>query len=156
MGIEIERKFRVLGRPWQPLAGVRMSQGYLSRDPARTVRIRCAGERAFLTVKGASQGAARAEFEYEIPFADGEQLLTLCEGPILEKVRYELIHAGLTWEIDEFLGDNAGLVMAELELEAEDQLFSPPPWLGREVTGDARYYNSQLSIHPYRAWPEGA
>lgn len=156
MAIEIERKFLVLGRPWHSEAGVHFSQGYLCRDPARTVRVRRAGERAFLTIKGSSRGASRAEFEYEIPLADAEQLLGLCEGPLVEKVRHEILHAGLTWEVDEFLGDNAGLVLAEIELESEDQPFERPVWLGREVTSDARYFNSQLSARPYRSWSEPA
>lgn len=154
MGIEIERKFLVTGDGWrQPAsAQTRFSQGYLSRDPARTVRVRVAGDAAFLTVKGATRGATRAEFEYPIPPADALQLLALCDGPVVEKVRHLCPHAGMTWEVDEFLGANAGLVVAEIELQSEGQAFDRPPWLGEEVTGDARYVNANLAVRPFKSW----
>lgn len=152
MGIEIERKFLVVGSDWKPEAGVRMCQGYLNRDKARTVRVRVAGDAAFLTVKGISRGATRAEFEYAIPLADAQQLLALCDGPLIEKTRYVIPYQGTTWEVDEFLGDNAGLVVAEVELQSEDQPFARPPWLGAEVTQDARYFNSSLASVPYCQW----
>jgi adenylate cyclase len=149
MAIEIERKFLVQGEPWRNGSGVRFSQGYLNRDKDRTVRVRVAGNKAFLTIKGVTRGASRAEFEYEIPVADAQQLLKLSDGPIIQKNRYVVVHEGSNWEVDEFLGDNAGLVLAEIELKSEDEAFSRPPWLGAEVTHDRRYYNSSLSSHPY-------
>jgi adenylate cyclase len=149
---EIERKFLVTGTAWRSAAGTLYRQGYLNRDKARTVRVRVAGEQAFLTIKGVTTGATRAEFEYPIPVADAEQLLALCDGPLIEKVRHIVQVDGTCWEVDEFLGDNAGLVVAEVELQAEDQPFARPPWLGAEVTHDARYYNSNLATHPYRHW----
>ena len=154
MAIEIERKFLVAGSAWRLAAGVRLSQGYLNRDKERTVRVRLAGEQAFLTIKGLTRGASRAEFEYEIPAADGEQLLKMCEGPVIEKIRRVLVHDGATWEVDEFLGDNAGLVVAEIELQSEDQVFSRPEWLGEEVTHESRYFNSSLASHPFSTWQE--
>ena len=154
MGLEIERKFLVQGQAWrQPAESqTRFSQGYLSRDPARTVRVRLAGERAFLTIKGATVGATRAEFEYEIPPADAAQLLALCDGPVVDKIRHVLWVGGLCWEVDEFLGANAGLVVAEIVLQSEDQAFERPAWLGAEVTGDARYVNANLAVRPYGSW----
>ena len=152
MATEIERKFLVDGTGWRQGSGVRLSQGYLNRDKHRTVRIRIAGDSAFLTVKSAPQGATRAEFEYEIPVADAQQMLRFSDGPIIEKIRHKIVHDGFTWDVDEFLGDNAGLVMAEIELLSEDQPFSRPLWLGREVTHDSRFYNSNLAAHPYSQW----
>jgi len=154
MGIEIERKFLVTGDGWRqpPERQTRFSQGYLSRDPARTVRVRLAGERAFLTIKGSTQGATRAEFEYEIPPADARQLLAMSDGPVVDKVRHLCAHEGMTWEVDEFLGANAGLVVAEIELQSEGQAFARPAWLGEEVTGDARYVNANLAVTPFSAW----
>lgn len=152
MATEIERKFLVNGVPWGSDTGVRFSQGYLNRDKERTVRVRIAGDKAFLTVKAVTRGATRAEFEYGIPLPDAEQLLKLSDGPIIQKNRYVLVHDGHTWEVDEFLGDNAGLVLAEIELTSEEQSFGRPPWLGTEVTQDLRYYNSSLAGHPYLEW----
>ena len=154
MATEIERKFLVEGTSWRQSTGVRLTQGYLNRDKRRTVRVRIAGSQAFLTVKGVSQGATRAEFEYEIPVDDAEQMLKLSDGPVVEKHRHVIVHDGFEWEVDEFLGDNAGLVVAEIELTSEDQTFSRPAWLGREVTHDSRYYNSSLAAHPYKQWRE--
>ena len=154
MGVEIERKFLVKGKPWGTGQGVYYRQGYLSADPARTVRVRIAADQGFLTIKGASYGAARAEFEYPIPLADAEQLLEqLCPKPQIEKVRYRIEHAGLSWEVDEFFGGNLGLVLAEIELEHEDQEVALPPWVDREVTGDSRFYNACLAEHPVSRWP---
>jgi len=155
MGIEIERKFLVVGDAWRVGEGVPYAQGYLNRDVQRTVRVRIAGDRAFLTVKGASKGATRAEFEYPIPMQDAEQLLQMSDGPVVRKVRRIVEHEGSHFEVDEFLGDNAGLVVAELELESEDQVFAKPDWLGREVTDDPRYFNSSLAGHPYKQWGSG-
>jgi CYTH domain-containing protein len=154
MATEIERKFLVRDTQWRQGAGVKFSQGYLNRDLERTVRVRIAGEKAHLTIKGVTRGASRAEFEYEIPVADAEQLLRLSDGPIIEKNRHIVVHNGSKWEVDEFLGDNAGLVVAEIELTSPDQPFSRPPWLGIEVTDDARYYNSNLASHPYSTWKD--
>ncbi|MFG6466706.1 CYTH domain-containing protein [Roseateles sp. BYS87W] len=154
MGIEIERKFLVADSGWREAVtqSTRFSQGYLSRDPARTVRVRVAGDAAFLTIKGRTQGASRAEFEYAVPVADAQALLALCDGPVVEKLRHLCLHAGMTWEVDEFLGANAGLVVAELELQSEDQAFERPAWVGQEVTGDGRYVNANLAVHPFSTW----
>jgi adenylate cyclase len=154
MAVEIERKFLLADDSWRDGArGILYRQGYLSLDPARTVRVRIAGDQGILTIKGASTGAARAEFEYPIPLVDARLLLdVLCHQPQIEKVRYRVDHAGLTWEIDEFLGANAGLVLAEVELGHPDQPVELPPWVGREVTGDRRYYNAWLSQHPFTGW----
>ncbi|MDC8773675.1 CYTH domain-containing protein [Roseateles albus] len=153
MGIEIERKFLVIGEAWKLHdAGEYISQGYLNRDPARTVRVRIKGEQAWLTVKGQSIGASRAEFEYEVPLRDAEQMLALCDGPRVEKIRRQVPFGGMNWELDEFLGDNAGLVVAEIELSSPDQQFDLPPWLGQEVTEETRYFNSQLATHPFSSW----
>ena len=152
MAVEIERKYLVMGQPWLQVPGVVYRQGYLNRDKTRTVRVRVAGEAAFLTIKGVNVGATRAEFEYPIPLADAEALLSLCDGPLIEKTRYLLDHAGTRWELDVFAGDNAGLVVAEVELASEDQAFARPDWLGVEVTQDARYFNSNLAVHPYCRW----
>ena len=155
MGIEIERKFLVASDAWRQQArtATRFSQGYLSRDPARTVRVRIAGPQAFLTIKGATTGASRAEFEYPVPVEDAQQLLALSDGPVVEKVRHLCVVEGMTWEVDEFLGANAGLVVAEIELTSEDQAFVQPAWLGAEVTGDARYVNANLAVRPFTTWP---
>ena len=153
MGTEIERKFLVSGDGWQQGPAVMYRQGYLSTDKERTVRVRYGGERAFLTVKGENTGATRLEFEYEIPRRDAEEMLDqLCERPLIEKRRYRVQLGGLTWEIDEFLRENEGLVLAEVELEDEGQVVEPPPWVGPEVTGDPRYFNANLVRRPYRTW----
>ena len=152
MPVEIERKFLVRGNDWRTDQGVRIIQGYLNRDEERTVRVRMAGERAFLTIKGVNTGAMRAEFEYEIPVADAEQLLKICVGALIEKTRHTVVYAGMTWEIDEFHGANEGLIVAEVELEDPEQTFAKPAWLGPEVTADARYFNSSLAVRPYSSW----
>ena len=152
MGIEIERKFLVVGDAWRAAPAVFYSQGYLNRDKARTVRVRIAGEEAFLTIKGASVGASRAEFEYPIPVWDARELLAMCEQPLIEKNRRKILHDGFVWEVDEFLGENRGLVVAEIELPAEDAVFTQPDWVGEEVTSDARYFNSNLSATPFSRW----
>ncbi len=152
MGIEIERKFLVNGDAWRNAPATTIRQGYLNRDKERTVRVRIAGDRAFLTIKGLSKGAARAEFEYPVPLEDARQMLAICEPPLIEKRRHVVEYRGSRWEVDEFLGANAGLVVAEIELIASDQPFAPPDWLGVEVTDDHRYYNSSLSLHPFNEW----
>jgi adenylate cyclase len=154
MGVEIERKFLVLGDQWKALGqGVLLRQGYLSSAPERVVRVRIEGESAMLTIKGRTSGATRSEWEYPIPVADAQAFLdTLCERPIIEKRRYRIPHEGMLWEVDEFLGENAGLVVAEIELTAEGQAFARPDWVGEEVTHDARYFNANLLRHPYSKW----
>jgi len=153
MGTEIERKFLVRDPTiLSGSTGTRYQQGYLSTDPARTVRVRRAGEHAFLTIKGESHGAARAEFEYAIPPADVDALLALCPGPIIEKTRHRIDHAGRTWEVDVFDGDNAGLIVAEVEIPDVDATVEVPDWAGEEVTTDPRYYNANLSAHPFSTW----
>ena len=153
MGIEIERKFLVVGDAWKTNNAVRYSQGYLNSHHARTVRVRIGGHKAFLTVKGPSQGATRAEFEYPIALDDAEQIMELCET-VVEKYRHLVHHAGMVWEVDEFQGNNLGLVVAEIELKSEDQQFELPDWVGREVTDDPRYFNSRLAQTPWTTWPE--
>jgi adenylate cyclase len=152
MAIEIERKFLILGDAWRSAPAVYFCQGYLNRSKERTVRVRVAGELGCLTIKGATTGASRTEFEYDIPLADAKQMLTLCDGPLIEKYRRKISYKGMVWEVDEFLGDNQGLVVAEIELESEAQIFEKPDWIGAEVTQDARYYNSNLSVSPFSQW----
>jgi adenylate cyclase len=153
MGIEIERKFHVKSDDWRQLGEpVHYLQGYLVADTERTVRIRIAGEHAFITIKGPTDGISRKEFEYEIAVADATEMLHLCSLPVVEKYRTKAIWKGKTWEIDEFKGENEGLIMAEIELYSPDEIFENPPWIGEEVTGDMRYFNSWLSRNPYRSW----
>lgn len=154
MAVEIERKFLVSGEGWRKQGpGIAYRQGYLSTAPERNVRVRLGHGKGYLTIKGASVGAARVEYEYEIPSRDAEEMLdNLCERPLIEKTRYRVEHAGLVWEIDEFSGDNAGLIIAEIELDSEDQQLLLPDWVGAEVTGDPRYYNASLIASPYTSW----
>lgn len=154
MPLEIERKFLVTGHAWRSDDAVLYRQGYLNRDKQRTVRVRIAGDRAFLTIKGVSSGATRVEFEYEIPVSEAAQLLTLCDGPLIEKTRHRVTVGPHVWEVDEFHGDNDGLVVAEIELGSEDEAFARPEWVSVEVTEDARYYNSNLAVRPFRTWSE--
>lgn len=154
MGVEIERKFLLAGEGWRALGQpVLLRQGYLSSDPERVVRVRVEGEHAWLTIKGRSSGATRGEWEYPIPPAEANELLErLCQQPIVEKYRRRIEFAGNVWEVDEFIGVNQGLVLAEIELQAEDQAFDKPDWIGVEVTDDKRYYNSNLVRQPYASW----
>jgi len=154
MAQEIERKFLVKNDSYKSLGkGEYLHQGFLSTDKERVVRIRIKGEKAWLTVKGINIGATRAEYEYEIPKDDAEYMLDhLCLQPTIEKHRYLVEHAGFTWEVDEFHGENQGLVVAEIELPSEDTPFDLPAWVGEEVTGVARYYNANLVQRPYRLW----
>jgi CYTH domain-containing protein len=154
MSKEIERKFLVKGDAWRALdKGTTYRQGYLNSAKERTVRVRTAEDKAFLTIKGLTLGATRAEYEYAIPFDEGKAMLdALAEKPLIEKKRYKIPAGDLTWEIDEFLGDNAGLIVAEVELKSEDQAFERPAWLGDEVTGDTRYYNANLIKKPFTRW----
>lgn len=151
MGIEIERKFLVSG-DFKTGTPKLYRQGYLSRVPERTVRIRVVDQHAWITIKSLTDAASRQEFEYPIPVSDGIELLALCDGPLIEKYRWLVEYKGMLWEVDEFLGDNAGLVVAEIELEAADQEFALPPWIAEEVTSDYRYHNSRLAEHPYSTW----
>lgn len=152
MGIEIERKFLVTNEDWKTGTPTLYRQGYLNRDKHRTVRIRIAGDEALITVKGLTVGMRRAEYEYSIPVSDAKAMLELCEGPLIEKKRWVIQFGKISWEIDEFLGDNLGLVIAEIELDDESQNFELPSWAGKEVTNDERYYNSNLSITPFKNW----
>ena len=156
MAVEIERKFMVQGESWrQGATGTFYRQGYLHHDPESTVRIRVAGEKALITIKGASVGASRLEFEYSIPKEDAEAMLSiLCKKPIIEKIRYKVSVNGMEWDVDEFLGENTGLVIAEIELESEKENFTKPIWTGMEVTGQKRYYNANLLSRPYKDWTE--
>lgn len=154
MGVEIERKFLLAGDGWRDQGvATLMRQGYLVADATRTVRVRIEGERAVITVKGKTEGARRGEWEYPIPVADAAELLDgLCEQPLVEKIRHRIALDGHVWEVDEFLGLNAGLLVAEIELDSEDEAFNKPDWIAQEVTGDVRYYNSSLIRQPYSAW----
>ncbi len=154
MGFEIERKFLLKGEQWRRFGkGVHYRQGYLSRAKERIVRVRSFNKKGFLTIKGVTIGATRVEYEYEIPIHECNAMLdNLVEKPIIEKIRYKVDYKGFTWEIDEFLGENQGLIVAEVELESEDQSVEIPEWIGREVTQDPRYFNSNLIDHPYTKW----
>jgi CYTH domain-containing protein len=154
MGTEIERKFLVTENSWRSLAaGVKYRQGYLNSAKERTVRVRTIDDKGFLTIKGITTGASRAEYEYEIPVGDADALLDdLCEKPLIEKNRYKIDFEGFVWEVDEFFGENQGLIVAEVELEGEDQAFEKPGWIGEEVTGDPKYFNSNLINNPYLKW----
>lgn len=154
MATEIERKYLVVGDAWRALgSGTTYRQGYLSTVKERTVRVRVVGDRGTLTIKGLTVGATRTEYEYDIPVDDANHMLDdLCEQPVIDKTRFIVEYAGLTWEIDEFAGANAGLIVAEVELDSEDQAIELPDWIGEEVSHDARYFNANLIAHPYTAW----
>jgi CYTH domain-containing protein len=153
MGTEIERKFLVKQGAWRDASATRYRQGYLSTVKERTVRVRTISDKAYLTIKGITVGASRTEFEYEIPIVDAEEMLdNLCEKPLIEKNRYMVEVGALTWEVDEFFGENEGLIIAEIELQSEDQPFDKPDWVTEEVTADPRYYNANLINHPYNRW----
>ncbi|MDJ0708095.1 MAG: CYTH domain-containing protein [Leptolyngbyaceae cyanobacterium MO_188.B28] len=153
MGQEIERKYLVEGDEWRSLAvGQLYRQGYLPTEEC-TVRVRVIGKKGFLTIKGPSTGISRSEFEYEIPTQDALDMMdSLCVGPLIEKMRYRIERNGLIWEVDEFMGENEGLIMAEVELEEEDQVIDLPDWIGEEVSGDPRYFNSSLAKFPFTHW----
>ena len=154
MAVEIERKYLVDVSIWRPAgAGVAMRQGYLSSTPERVVRVRLDGERAQLTIKGVTRGISRLELEYDIPVADAHRMLDeLCERPLIEKTRHREVHGGKRWDIDVFAGDNAGLVLAEIELASEDERVELPAWATTEVSHDARYYNVNLAKQPFTSW----
>ena len=153
MGKEIERKFLVTDPGYREGSlGILHRQGYLSTAKERTVRVRTVEDKGFLTIKGLTRGISRAEFEYEIPLHDAEEMLGFCEGSIVEKMRYRVMHDDLIWEVDEFLGENRGLIVAEVELESEDQEIRRQSWVGEEVSADPRYINSNLARNPYKSW----
>ncbi|BAZ00580.1 adenylate cyclase [Tolypothrix tenuis PCC 7101] len=154
MAAEIERKFLVQGDSWRNLAeGSLYIQGYISTKKEATVRVRIAGNQAYLTIKGATIQYSRSEFEYPIPLEDAREMLnTLCEKPLIEKTRYKIAYGNLIWEIDEFDGVNKGLILAEVELSHEQQQFELPLWIGEEVSHVPKYFNSNLAQHPFSQW----
>jgi len=155
MGTETERKFLVDHEKWRTLKkpkGVRYRQGYLADDKELTLRIRIAGKQGFITIKGESTGISRSEFEYKIPAKDATQLLSGFALSELKKTRYRIRYSGKLWEVDEFADKNEGLIMAEIELENEDEPFEKPDWITQEVSDDKRYYNSYLAKHPFKSW----
>lgn len=155
MALEIERKFLLASDDWRSLARSRqlMRQGYLTGGSRCSIRARISADDAWINLKAKRSGMTRLEFEYPIPVADADEILReLCEGPLVEKYRHEVLVGSHRWEIDEFIGDNDGLIVAEIELGSEQEDFARPVWLGREVTDDERYYNFNLVKHPYREW----
>lgn len=156
MAVEIERKFLVRNSTYRAAANAseHIVQGYLQSAAERTVRVRVKGDKGYLTIKGigTAGGTSRFEWEQAIPLVDAEALLQLCEPGIIDKIRYRISAGPHTWEVDEFAGENAGLIVAEIELTEVDQAFDKPDWLGDEVTGDKRYYNSALKQHPFSTW----
>lgn len=159
MALEVERKFLLGSDAWrrEVQRSVRLRQGYLNHEKDCSIRVRTSGEQAWLNIKSVTIGAQRQEFEYEIPWADACLMLdTLSRKPLIEKVRHIVQVGGHTWEIDEFEGENAGLTVAEIELEHPDEPFERPSWLGQEVTEDVRYYNTSLAQHPFKAWESQA
>jgi CYTH domain-containing protein len=155
MGLEIEHKYLVRKDLWyaiQKPEGVSIRQGYLYTDSNKTIRIRIAGEDAFITIKGPSNNATRVEFEYPIPIIDAEELMRLCTLPLIDKIRYHVEFAGKRWDVDEFFGENEGLIMAEIELIFAEEKYEMPAWVGNDVTQDPRYYNSYLAAHSFSTW----
>lgn len=158
MGVEIERKYLVKGTDWQRgVEGQFYQQGYLSSHPDRTVRVRTVANQGYLTIKGKASGASRREYEYSIPYQDATEMLNqVCEQPIIEKFRYRIVYQGLLWEVDEFQGENLGLIVAEVELTGENQAVPLPPWVDREVTTEERYYNANLFKRPFSQWNQSS
>jgi adenylate cyclase len=156
MAIEIERKFLVKGDTWRSLGtGQVYRQGYITTVNSTTVRIRIVGDRGYLTIKGKTDGIARSEFEYLIPVEDAQSMLdTLCDRPLIEKIRYKIQLGNLLWEVDEFLGENQGLIMAEVELDDANKTIELPDWIAKEVSSDRKYYNSNLAKYPYQQWKD--
>jgi CYTH domain-containing protein len=155
MGLEIERKFLVKEDIWDSFPkgkGEFYKQGYISTEPSKTIRVRLTETNAFLTIKGLSQGYSRMEFEYSIPQADAKQLLENFCSNIISKIRYKVLYQNHVWEVDVFLEDNTGLIIAEIELQSENEFFELPPWINEEVTTDERYYNSYLSQNSFKNW----
>ena len=157
MATEIERKFLVISESWrsQVQRSEQFRQGYLSNNPNASVRVRIADEQATLNIKGMTIGVARPEFEYAIPLTDAHELLNqLCSPPLIEKTRHYVDYLGKIWEVDEFHGDNQGLIVAEVELNAVDEVFALPDWAGKDVSHEPRYYNVLLTQYPYRQWSD--
>lgn len=155
MATEIERKFLLVNEDWRAFVSksINYRQGYLNSDAHSSVRIRVSNDSAKINIKSATIGAQRQEYEYDIPANDAHELLnTLCHKPLVEKTRHIVVIKQHTWEIDEFAGENQGLIVAEIELQATDEVFEKPDWVGDEVTEDVRYYNNQLAKHPYTRW----
>ncbi len=154
MGTEIEKKFLITNNDWRDLgSGESYCQGYLNSEKGRTVRVRTINDRGILTIKGPNVGGTRLEYEYDIPIDEAREILReLCHKPLIEKIRYKIPFEGFIWEVDEFLGENEGLIFAEIEFSYEGQKFTKPPWIGKEVTGDNRYYNANLVSNPYSNW----
>lgn len=150
---EIERKFLIDTKLWKPsVNGIKISQGYLSIDSEKVIRVRIADEKGYLTIKGKATGIVRTELEYEIPKSDAEELLKMCNGFVVEKIRFKEKFLNMIWEVDVFEGINKGLFLAEIELENENQEFDLPDWVGEEVTYNYHYYNSWLSKQPFSKW----
>jgi len=155
MGLEIERKFLVDHEKWKKhkkREGTHYRQGYLLDQANSTIRVRSAGKKGFITIKGSTSGISRKEFEYSIPVKEAIELIDGFAKSEVEKIRYRIRYKGKLWEVDEFLGDNDGLIMAEIELQSEDEAFEKPTWITREVSDDKRYYNSYLSKKPFKTW----
>jgi CYTH domain-containing protein len=155
MGVEIERKFLVNKEKWNAVEKPKKNlfrQGYLLMDPNKTVRVRLTDDAAYITIKGSSTGATRKEFEYEIPQNEAGELLDNFAVSEIKKIRYKILYKGKLWEVDEFQGDNQGLIVAEIELKSETENFELPDWIAREVTGEGKYYNSNLSVNPFKKW----
>ena len=155
MGKEIERKFLIDHQRWVNLSkpeGKLFRQGYLLTDKDKTIRVRVTATKGFLTIKGQTIGATRMEYEYEIPVAEATELLDNFSLSELSKIRYEIPFSGKLWEVDVFLGDNKGLIVAEIELDSEDEIFTLPDWVSREVTEEEKYYNSNLTVTPFKDW----
>jgi len=154
MAIEIERKFLVKDDQWRTLGqGMLYRQGYIATQNLTTVRVRLVGDQGYLTIKGKTESFSRVEYEYPIPGSDAQEMLeTLCDRPLIEKTRYRIECQGLVWEVDEFMGENEGLIIAEVELTDENQVLELPNWIGQEVTGDPKYYNANLVRHPFKQW----
>ncbi|QKG80763.1 CYTH domain-containing protein [Tenuifilum thalassicum] len=153
--MEIERKFLVDKKAWEELAkpeGIRIIQGYLSTNPSKTIRVRVISDKAFMTIKGETKGISREEVEFEIPINKANELIEKFCNNVIEKTRFLIDFKGKTWEVDKFEGNNAGLLLAEIELNSENEDFEIPSWILTEVTSDYRYYNSYLSEHPYKKW----
>ena len=156
MGLEIEKKFLLKNEDWKIhcTEGIQIKQGYLNSHIERTVRVRLSDGKGKITIKGKTENITRKEFEYQIPYKEALSLIQLCETPIIEKTRFKVKLGNLTWEIDEFGGENVGLIIAEVELKSENQILNIPSWIGQEVSKDSKYYNSSLLTYPYKNWPK--
>jgi adenylate cyclase len=155
MGVEIERKFLVDHDKWHQVdkpKGMVIRQGYMLKDDIKTIRIRVRDDQGYITIKGKTHGISRSEYEYAIPLKDGNELLATFCAAVIDKIRYNITFAGNLWEVDVFEGDNKGLIVAEIELDSENEVFDLPDWIAKEVTDDARYFNSNLSVNPFKNW----